>query len=130
MCRGLDHDVLVRLQQRVESLTSSVAAGYGCNATVDWRLDTQPVSMTVFNVEDGVDVEERVTNDVGFILGLSGQQFGAVAVLLLGLHHGTWVAVCGVVEHGRHESMDAHCSRALMLHGRIQYTIVVAAFNC
>eukprot|EP00197_Chlamydomonas_leiostraca_P009534 CAMPEP_0202861742 /NCGR_PEP_ID=MMETSP1391-20130828/3038_1 /ASSEMBLY_ACC=CAM_ASM_000867 /TAXON_ID=1034604 /ORGANISM="Chlamydomonas leiostraca, Strain SAG 11-49" /LENGTH=420 /DNA_ID=CAMNT_0049541175 /DNA_START=19 /DNA_END=1281 /DNA_ORIENTATION=- len=40
--RGLDHALLQRLQGRVESLTTSVAAGYGCNVSVDWRLQEQP----------------------------------------------------------------------------------------
>jgi hypothetical protein len=29
------------MQRRIEEMAPSVVAGYGCNATVDWRLDEQ-----------------------------------------------------------------------------------------
>lgn len=40
--RALTDEIMKQLQRRVEEVATSVAKAHGCNATVDWRLDTQP----------------------------------------------------------------------------------------
>ncbi len=40
--RALSHEVMEVLQVRLEDMSARVAEGYGCTATVDWRLDYQP----------------------------------------------------------------------------------------
>eukprot|EP00983_Pelagomonas_calceolata_P128155 1161481-Pelagomonas_calceolata.AAC.6 len=44
--RTLDHDTMVHLQGRLESLAAAIAAGFGCTTSLDWRLNEQPVSGT------------------------------------------------------------------------------------
>ncbi|GAX80498.1 hypothetical protein CEUSTIGMA_g7936.t1 [Chlamydomonas eustigma] len=41
--RSLDHAALLHNQRRVEEMAVAFAAGYGCNASVNWRLDEQPL---------------------------------------------------------------------------------------
>ena len=41
--RALDHDHLMTLQRRVADMATSIASGYGCKATVSWRLEEQPL---------------------------------------------------------------------------------------
>ena len=41
--RALDHEHLIKLQIRVAEMATAVASGYGCNTTVSWRLDEQPL---------------------------------------------------------------------------------------
>uniref|UniRef100_A0A6S8GW75 Peptidase M20 dimerisation domain-containing protein n=2 Tax=Dunaliella tertiolecta TaxID=3047 RepID=A0A6S8GW75_DUNTE len=40
--RTLDHDTMVHLQGRLESLAAAIAAGFGCTTSLDWRLNEQP----------------------------------------------------------------------------------------
>jgi hypothetical protein len=42
LLRALTHEKLEELQQRLEGLSVAVAAGFGCNASVDWKLDVHP----------------------------------------------------------------------------------------
>jgi metal-dependent amidase/aminoacylase/carboxypeptidase family protein len=38
----MGHDQMVRTARRIETMVAAVAAGYGCNVTVDWRQEEQP----------------------------------------------------------------------------------------
>ncbi len=40
--RALTHEKLEELQGRLAALAASVAAGFGCSAAVDWKLDVHP----------------------------------------------------------------------------------------
>ncbi len=41
--RALEPRHLEHLQKRVEQLVPTLALGFGCNASVDWRLNEQPL---------------------------------------------------------------------------------------
>ena len=58
--RALDHDHLMRLQSRVEGMSVSVASGYGCNATVSWRLNEQPLYPPTVNDAASVQFTKEV----------------------------------------------------------------------
>ncbi|GIL52966.1 hypothetical protein Vafri_8697, partial [Volvox africanus] len=49
--RGLTHEHLMFMKQRLEEMAPTVAAAYGCNATVDWRLAEQPYYPPTVNDE-------------------------------------------------------------------------------
>ncbi|GFR48947.1 hypothetical protein Agub_g10961, partial [Astrephomene gubernaculifera] len=49
--RGLTHEHLMFMKRRLEEMAPAVASGYGCNATVDWRLDEQPYYPPTVNDE-------------------------------------------------------------------------------
>ncbi|KAG2490995.1 hypothetical protein HYH03_010667 [Edaphochlamys debaryana] len=49
--RGLTHEHLLYMKRRIEEMSPAVAAAYGCNATVDWRLDEQPYYPPTVNDE-------------------------------------------------------------------------------
>ncbi len=58
--RSLERDGLLRLQRRVEELSQAVASGFGCNATVNWRLDVQPMYPPTVNDKATVDFTNKV----------------------------------------------------------------------
>ncbi len=41
------------MKRRIEEMAPAVTAGYGCTATVDWRLDEQPYYPPTVN-DDGM----------------------------------------------------------------------------
>ncbi|PNW70634.1 hypothetical protein CHLRE_17g728100v5 [Chlamydomonas reinhardtii] len=49
--RGLTHEHLMFMKRRIEEMAPAIAAGYSCNATVDWRLDEQPYYPPTVNDE-------------------------------------------------------------------------------
>ncbi|EFJ47428.1 hypothetical protein VOLCADRAFT_81528 [Volvox carteri f. nagariensis] len=49
--RGLTHEHLMFMKRRLEEMAPAVVAGYGCNATVDWRLEEQPYYPPTVNDE-------------------------------------------------------------------------------
>ena len=62
MHRALDHDHLKRLQSRVEGMSASVASGFGCNVTVSWRLDEQPLYPPTVNDAASVQFTKEVAS--------------------------------------------------------------------
>lgn len=48
---GLTHEHLMFMKRRIEEMAPAIAAGYSCNATVDWRLDEQPYYPPTVNDE-------------------------------------------------------------------------------
>jgi amidohydrolase len=54
--RALTLDQLLKLKARVEEMAPLIVAGFGCNATVDWRLDEQPLYPPTVN-------DKALTND-------------------------------------------------------------------
>ena len=50
--RALTLDQLIKLKSRVEEMTPLIVAGFGCNATVNWRLEDQPLYPPTVNDKD------------------------------------------------------------------------------
>lgn len=69
--RALTHEHMVYLQGRVEALAASHAAGFGCNGTVDWRLDHQPYYPPLVNDAGAAgfawEVAERTVGAAGVL---------------------------------------------------------------
>ncbi|KAI8472795.1 MAG: hypothetical protein J3K34DRAFT_384117 [Monoraphidium minutum] len=53
--RALTHEHMMYLKGRVEAMVSSHASSFGCNGTVDWRLDTQPYYPPLVNDDGAAD---------------------------------------------------------------------------
>ncbi|GBF94731.1 IAA-amino acid hydrolase-like [Raphidocelis subcapitata] len=53
--RALTHEHMMYLKGRVEAMAASHAAGFGCNGTVDWRLDHQPYYPPLVNDDGAAD---------------------------------------------------------------------------
>ncbi|KIY96289.1 hypothetical protein MNEG_11671 [Monoraphidium neglectum] len=53
--RALTHEHMMYLKGRVEAMAASHAAGFGCNGTVDWRLDIQPYYPPLVNDDGAAD---------------------------------------------------------------------------
>ena len=60
ICRALSLDQLVTLQGRVKGMSASVASGFGCNVTVSWRLDEQPLYPPTVNDAASVQFTKEV----------------------------------------------------------------------
>ncbi|KAF5827966.1 hypothetical protein DUNSADRAFT_18450 [Dunaliella salina] len=81
--RTLDHDTMVHLQGRLESLAAAVAAGHGCTTSLDWRLNEQPyypptvndpkvAAMSAAAAAEVLGGEEHVQEAVPSMAGLLG----------------------------------------------------------
>lgn len=53
--RALTHEHMMYLKGRVEAMVASHVAGFGCNGTVDWRLDVQPYYPPLVNDDGAAD---------------------------------------------------------------------------
>ena len=66
--RALTLEQLLKLQSRVEEMTPLIVAGFGCNATVSWRLEDQPLYPPTVN-------DKQLTTD--FSIKVARDLFGA-----------------------------------------------------
>ena len=62
ICRALSLDQLLTLQGRVKDMSASVASGFGCNVTVSWRLDEQPLYPPTVNDAASVQFTKEVAS--------------------------------------------------------------------
>lgn len=61
-------------QGRVEAMAPALAAAFGCNATIDWRLEEQPYYPPTVNDGGAAAFARRVAIDV-----LGSEQVGCLA---------------------------------------------------
>lgn len=83
------------MKRRLEEMAPAVASGYGCNATVDWRLDEQPYYPPTVNDERMAEFAMQVRSGdsgircrVGWGMEIPLFVFSEVSLLSQAIRHG------------------------------------------